>query len=106
MQQVGGDRWDVHAVAPAYFHGKNDIRPATFTRYSDEPCPVESVPTYLTRSVHLFAYGWPSLRRVLRGSWDIVHAWEEPYVFAGAELAACTPRNARYVFRTAQSLDK
>jgi len=106
MQQAGGDQWDVHVVAPGYFHGKNDIRPATFTRYPHERCPVESVPAYLTRFVHVFAYGWPSLCRALSGSWDIVHAWEEPYILAGAELAACAPRTARYVFRTAQSLNK
>ena len=102
----GGDRWEVHVVAPTYFHGKNDIRPATFVRSPSELCPVEGVHSYLTQFVHVFAYGWPSLRKALSGSWDIVHAWEEPYILAGAELAACVPRRARFVFRTAQSLNK
>ena len=56
--------------------------------------------------MHVFAYGAPSLRRALSGAWDIVHAWEEPYILAGAELAVHAPRQARFVFRTAQSLDK
>lgn len=106
MQRVGGGRWEVHVVAPSRFHGKNDIRPAVFTSHAAEPCPVVPVPAYLTRLVHLFIYGWPQLRRALRGSWDVVHAWEEPFVLAGAELAACASRSARFVFRTAQSLDK
>ncbi len=106
MQRVGGGRWEVHVVAPSNFHGKEDLRPAVFAPQPDEPCPVVPVPAYLTRLVHLFLYGWPQLRHALRGPWDIIHAWEEPYILAGAELAACTPRTARYVFRTAQSLNK
>jgi glycosyltransferase involved in cell wall biosynthesis len=36
----------------------------------------------------------------------MVHAWEEPYILAGAQIAAAVPRSARFVFRTAQSLSK
>jgi glycosyltransferase involved in cell wall biosynthesis len=35
-----------------------------------------------------------------------VHAWEEPYVFAGAEVALLTPRRVPLVFSTAQNLFK
>jgi glycosyltransferase involved in cell wall biosynthesis len=106
LQQAGGDRWDVRVVAPTYFHGRNDLRPSTFTPCGTEPCEVVPVAALLTRFVHVFNYEWNSLRRALAGSWDIVHAWEEPYILAGAQLAACAPRSARFVFRTAQSLDK
>ena len=106
IQRVGGGRWEVYVVAPSNFHGKDDLRPAVFSPQPGEPCPVVRVPAYLTRLVHLFYYGWPQLRHALRGPWDIVHAWEEPYILAGAELAACSPRTAHYVFRTAQSLNK
>ena len=106
IQRVAGPRWEVEVAAPAYFHGGNDLRPVTLTPSPEEPCPVTPVPAYLTRSVHLFFYNWRRLRRVLQRQWDVVHAWEEPYVAAGAELAAFSPRGSRFVFRTAQSLNK
>ena len=92
ISREGGDRWDVRVVSPRYFHGKNDLRPVAFSSGADEPCTVEAIPAYLTRFVHVFSYGCFRLRRVLRGPWDIVHAWEEPYILAGAEIAACAPR--------------
>lgn len=106
MQRAGRDRWEVHVAAPSYFHGSNDLRPVTFTPWPDEPCPVTALPAHLTRFVHLFTYGWGTVRNLLRQNWDVVHAWEEPYIVAGAQLVGSTPRATRYVFRTAQSLDK
>jgi glycosyltransferase involved in cell wall biosynthesis len=106
IRRAGAGRWDVRVVAPTYFHGHNDLRPASFAPQADEPSPVTPIPAYFTRFVHGFAYGWLALRGALRGPWDVVHAWEEPFVFAGAELAATAPRSARFVFRTAQSLNK
>jgi glycosyltransferase involved in cell wall biosynthesis len=106
IQRVAGARWQVEIVAPSYFHGGNDLRPVAFALSAAEPCPVTPVPAYLTRSVHLFFYNWWRLRGVLQRSWDVVHAWEEPYIVAGAEVAALAPRSSRFVFRTAQSLNK
>ena len=31
-----------------------------------------------------------SLARLLRERWDVVHAWEEPYVACGFQVAALT----------------
>jgi glycosyltransferase involved in cell wall biosynthesis len=70
-----------------------------------EPCPVTVLPARMTRFVHLFTYG-RGLRQLLRSGWDLVHAWEEPYVLAGAQLAFHTPAPTRFVFRSAQSLNK
>jgi hypothetical protein len=106
IQQVAGDRWEVEIAAPAYFHGGNDLRPVAIAPIPNEPCPVTAIPAYFTRKVHLFAYNWGQLRNVLCRKWDVIHAWEEPYILAGAELAACAPRSSKYVFRTAQSLNK
>ena len=106
IQRAAGTRWEVHVAAPSYYHGGNDLRPVAFAPVEGELCPVTPLPAYLTRYVHLFAYGWRSLRRVMRQPWDVIHAWEEPYILAGAELAALAPRSARFVFRTAQSLNK
>jgi hypothetical protein len=91
MQQHGRGRWEILCVAPTYFHGRNDLRPVTFAALPDEACPVRAVPAYLTRLVHLFGYSWPKLCGILQGRWDVVHAWEEPYIFAGAQIAALHP---------------
>ena len=105
IQRSAGARWEVRIAAPSYFHG-NDLRPIAFTPVEGELCPVTTLPAYLTRYVHLFTYGWRRLREVMRQPWDVVHAWEEPYILAGAELAALAPKTSRFVFRTAQSLNK
>ncbi len=103
LQAEGKEEWEVRVVAPAYFHGTRDLRPVAFRGGEREPCPVAAVPAWGTRWVHTFVYHWPALRRALHGRWDILHAWEEPYILAGAELAAAAPRCSRFVFRTAQS---
>jgi glycosyltransferase involved in cell wall biosynthesis len=105
IQRAAGGTWEVHVGAPDYFHGGRDLRPVRFTRPGPEPCPVTPLPARLTRFVHLFTYG-RGVRDLLRSGWDVVHAWEEPYILAGAQLAAATPAGSRFVFRTAQSLDK
>jgi glycosyltransferase involved in cell wall biosynthesis len=46
------------------------------------------------------------LRGLLREGWDVVHCWEEPFVLAGAQVAAWAPRNARLVYATFQNLPK
>jgi len=106
LRRAGGDRWDVRLVAPSYFHGGKDLRPVTFAPAADEGCPVTPVPAYLTQFVHAFVYSWPRVSSLLRRKWDVVHAWEEPYVAAGAQIAACTPRASRLVFFTFQNLAK
>ncbi|MDW8244515.1 MAG: glycosyltransferase [Thermogemmata sp.] len=104
LQRVGGERWQVRVVAPDYFHGTRDLRPVYFQAATHEAYEVRVVPAYGTRWVHWFVYDWSQLRRAMQGHWDIIHVWEEPYIVAGAELAAAAPRRARFVFRTAQSV--
>jgi glycosyltransferase involved in cell wall biosynthesis len=106
MQRVGGSRWEVELAAPAFFHGGKDLRPVTFSPVPGEPCPVTALPAYLTRFIHVFAYNWNAVRRLLHRKWDVIHAWEEPYIIAGVQLAACAPRTSRFVFNTAQNLSK
>src|SRR5262249_7694742 len=45
-------------------------------------------------------------RTLLRGPWDVIHAWEEPYILAGAEVAWFAPPSSRLVFATFQNLSK
>ncbi len=104
MARVGGDAWDVTAVAPRLFHGSNDLR-TVHLEAGQEPCRLIPVNAYLTRRVHAFFYG-RELRSTLVEKWDFVHCWEEPYIFAGGQVAWWTPRGTPLVFRTAQSIDK
>lgn len=55
-----------------------------------------------------FGYEPRELRRLLEdGHFDVIHAWEEPYTFAGYQIARAAERSAaRFCFRTAQSLPK
>ncbi|QEG27303.1 GDP-mannose-dependent alpha-(1-6)-phosphatidylinositol monomannoside mannosyltransferase [Gemmata obscuriglobus] len=104
MSRVGGGSWEVVAAAPKYFDG-SDLRPVRLELRADEPCRVVPLNAYFTRRPHLFLYG-RQLRSLLREGWDAVHAWEEPYILAGGEVAWWTPRDSALVFRTAQSINK
>ena len=98
---------EVTVAAPSYFHG--DLRPIVL---EPEPAgsPLRLVPlgTLLSRFIHIFRYDGAALGALIRkGQFDVVHAWEEPYVFAGYQIA-CALKNssARFCFRTAQSYVK
>lgn len=103
MARVGAGRWEVTAVAPRFFHG--DLSSIELQREPDEASRVEEVRALFSRSAHVFVYG-PELRERLTRGADLVHSWEEPYVFAGAEVALLTPRRVPLVFSTAQNLFK
>lgn len=103
MSRVGAGQWEVTAVAPRFFHG--DLSPIQLQREPGEASSVEPVRALFSRSAHVFVYG-PALREKLARGVDLVHAWEEPYVFAGAEVALLTPARVPLVFSTAQNLSK
>jgi glycosyltransferase involved in cell wall biosynthesis len=103
MARVGAGQWEVTAVAPRFFHG--DLSPIELQREPDEASQIEGVRALFSRSAHMFVYG-PELREKLARGADLVHSWEEPYVFAGAEVALLTPRRVPLVFSTAQNLFK
>jgi phosphatidyl-myo-inositol dimannoside synthase len=99
--------FEVTVAAPSYFHG--DLRPIVI---EPEPpgSPLRLVPlkTRLSRFIHVFRYDGAALRALIReGEFDVVHAWEEPYVFAGYQIAKALKNSpARFCFRTAQSYVK
>ncbi|MFP2962597.1 glycosyltransferase family 4 protein [Myxococcus sp. 1LA] len=103
MARVGAGTWDVTTVAPRFFHG--DLSPLTLQLEAEEAARTEGVRAFFSRSLHTFLYG-PEVRAHLASSADLVHAWEEPYVLAGLELALLTPRRVPFVFCTAQNLSK
>ncbi len=108
VREVARDRdFEVTVAAPSFFQG--DLRPIVM---EPEPpgSPLRVVPlnTRLTRYIHVFRYDGSALRALIReGEFDVVHAWEEPYVFAGYQIAkALNNSPARFCFRTAQSYVK
>jgi glycosyltransferase involved in cell wall biosynthesis len=102
MAIAGRGRWRVTAIAPAAFAG--DLRPIVLEPIEGEASAVRPVRMRLQRSPHLSHYA--SLRAMLPRDADVVHAWEEPYVLAGAQIARSAPPRARVVVATFQNLDK
>lgn len=103
LARVGGKAWEVTAAAPRFFQG--DLRPIPLEPDPGSPLEVVGLRAIGSRFKHVFVYG-PELREVLRRSWDVVHCWEEPYVFAGAQVAAWTPRPVKLAYFTYQNLPK
>jgi glycosyltransferase involved in cell wall biosynthesis len=103
LARAGSGQWEVTALAPERFRG--ELRDIKLEAAGGELNALRSLPAYFTRSPHLFLYG-PSLAAMLRAGWDCVHMWEEPYVLAGAEIAAWTPRDTPLVFATYQNIRK
>lgn len=95
--------WEVVCVAPRRY--KADYGYADFSALPGEPCGLVDVRAIASRSPHLFAYGG-ALHAVMREHWDAVHVWEEPYIVAGAQVAAWAPRKAALAFFTFQNIRK
>ncbi len=104
MQSEGA--WEVTVVAPDQFIGKNDIRPAVYERDAADVADICVVPAKLTNSFQFFFYQKNLRRFIKEGQFDLVHAWEEPYVLAGWQIARAARDLAPVVYRTAQSLPK
>jgi phosphatidyl-myo-inositol dimannoside synthase len=105
MAKVGADDWEVVAAGPNYFHGTNDLRAIRMELDPSEPCRVVPIPAHFTGRVHAFVYG-RRLRSLLAEDWDLVHCWEEPYIFAGGQIVWWTPRKTPLVVSTHQSISK
>lgn len=102
--RVGAGRWRVTVAAPRFIHG--DLRGIHLEPHVDDGLvELIPVPFYGSRFVHAAAYGTP-LVGLLRRRWDLVHCWHEPYIVAGFQVAAVTPRRCPLVYWTHQNIDK
>src|SRR5262249_37006993 len=99
---AGRGRWQVTAIAPSALRG--DLRRIELEPIPDEACTIVPLKMAFDRSAHLMAFR--GLRRAMSGGADVVHAWEEPYVRAGAQIARCAPDSSRVVFATFQNIRK
>ena len=99
--------FNITVAAPRTFQG--DLRPLTCDpEPAGSPLHVVPLDAKWTGRIHFFRYHDKQLRQLMReGDFDIVHAWEEPYIYAGYQIArALHDSPARFVFRTAQNLVK
>jgi glycosyltransferase involved in cell wall biosynthesis len=102
-----GPEFEITVAAPSFFYG--DLRPIVLeAEPPGSPLRIVPLDTRFSRFVHVFRYDGGKLRALIReGQFDLVHAWEEPYVFAGYQIAkALKNSSARFCFRTAQSYVK
>jgi len=101
---AGEGRWEVTAVAPARYPG--DLRPIDLEPIEGERCRTVAVPVRWAFRPQLMRYG-PGLKRLLRGEpWDLVHCWQEPYVFSAAQVADAARRDTALVYATFQNIRK
>jgi glycosyltransferase involved in cell wall biosynthesis len=103
IARVSGGRWEVTAVAPRYV--RSELRNITLESGASERHRVESVKAYATAHLHVMGFG-ARLRQILQKGWDLVHIYQEPYIFAGWQTAFWTPEKTPFVFFTAQNLTK
>jgi len=99
--------FEVTVAAPSFFHGDlHDL----MLEPEPEGSPVRLVPLDVrwSRRIHVFHYHDRPLRRLIRqDGFDLVHAWEEPYVFAGYQIArGLAGTRVPFCFWTAQNLTK
>jgi glycosyltransferase involved in cell wall biosynthesis len=108
VREVAQDpAFQITVAAPAFFHG--DLRPIDCeSEPPGSPLTLVPVPARFTSRIHVFQYSQKALRElILQKPFDAIHAWEEPYIYAGYQIARLAKRSgARFCFRTAQSLNK
>jgi glycosyltransferase involved in cell wall biosynthesis len=95
--------WDVTVVAPRRYRG--DLGWIEAKAEPQEQFRLVSVSVKNTWSRHLFSYG-EELDQLLSEAWDVVHVWEEPFVWASRGLARQTRASNRMVWATFQNLPK
>ncbi|MBD2214865.1 glycosyltransferase family 4 protein [Nostoc linckia FACHB-104] len=103
IARLGKGEWEVTTVSPALMQG--DLRPIKLETDSDEICRLEAVPVYKSDRIHIMTYGW-RLREIIQQHWDLVYCWEEPYIFAGGQVAWWTKETTPLVYSSFQNKSK
>jgi glycosyltransferase involved in cell wall biosynthesis len=104
VARAGGDQVAVTVAAPASYQG--DLRAVALEQLAGEPYALKAIPVRLSKIPHVFLYGAQLRRLLAAGSWDVVHAWEEPYILAGGQIAFATRPGSTLVFSTFQNQPK
>ncbi|MEA5575956.1 glycosyltransferase family 4 protein [Anabaena sp. UHCC 0451] len=103
IARLGKEEWEVTTVVPAFMHG--DLRPISLETDPDEICHLQAIPVYNSKIPHIMTYGW-RLREIMQQNWDLVHCWEEPYIFVGGQIAWWKTEKTPLVYSTFQNKSK
>jgi glycosyltransferase involved in cell wall biosynthesis len=95
---------DVTVAAPDFYHA--DLRPMHCETGENEPFELVKIPALGTRRVHIFRYGHNLCDILKNGRFDVVHAWEEPFIYAGFQIARWSPVDSALIYSTFQNLPK
>ena len=99
--------FDVTVAAPSFFHG--DLRDLVLEPEPEgSPLRLVSLDARWSRWIHVFHYHARPLRRLIhKNEFDLVHAWEVPYVYAGYQIArSLAGLPIPFSFYTCQNLEK
>jgi glycosyltransferase involved in cell wall biosynthesis len=103
IARISGGRWEVTVVAPKFVSA--ELRDITLEAGTNELCHVEQVDLHASGRLHVMLFGF-RLRELLRQRWDMVHIYQEPYIFAGWQAAHWTPHQTPFTFFTNQNITK
>lgn len=101
IARAGG--WQVTVAAPDRVltdRGLAAVQPAR-----DPAVRLVPVPVHRPGRVHWMGYG-RALRDLLAEEWDVVHCWQEPFVWSAGQVARWAPPGAALVYSTFQNLPK
>lgn len=108
IREVARDpQLDVTVAAPVAFRsglGRIELQPEP----PGSNLKLSALAARFTQWTQIFAYDRRGLAELIgKGDFDVVHAWEEPYIYAGYQIVRAMSRsNAAFCFRTAQNIDK
>lgn len=103
MAKVSPDKWEVQAISPTKI--KCDFREFQFQAEPTDLCQIFDVPVHFDTVIHTMYYDW-RIGDILKGDWDIIHCWQEPYLPSGAQIAYLAPKTAKLIFYSPQNILK
>ena len=97
-------KWDITTIAPSHLYA--DYRDYAIEKQNVEMSNIEDISVFCKKNIHAMFYSPTKLGKVLDNNWNLIHAWEEPYIIAGCQIAAQKKSQTKLVYRTAQSYNK
>jgi glycosyltransferase involved in cell wall biosynthesis len=103
IAKASKDTWEVTVVAPSFMHG--DLRSLSIEADLGAEYSLIEISVYFSKFIHVMLYD-QKLKEILQQKWDLVHCWEEPYIFAGGQIAWWHDSHIPLVYKTDQSNSK
>lgn len=103
LAETAGPEWEVHVAAPDRFPG--DLSWIETQAEAGEPFKLHKLGVRFGKRIHFMHYG-SGAKELFKQPWDLVHAWEEPYILVGSQLARLTQPGTPLVFSSFQNIAK